>query len=94
VICRLTSMVHLIPIRTSTMAKELLWKYMREVVHLHGLASSIVSDRDPKFTSKWWRELHRLLETKLLMSTLFHPQTDGQTERANRSIGQILRTAL
>jgi hypothetical protein len=94
VICRLTSMVHLIPINTSTTAKDLSWKYLREVVRLHGLASSIVSDRDSKFTSKWWRELHQLLGTKLLMSTSFHPQTDGQTERANRSIGQILRMAV
>jgi hypothetical protein len=94
IICRLTSMVHLIPIHTSATAKELSWKYLREVVHLHGLPESIVSDRDPKFTSKWWRELHRIVGTKLLMSTSFHPQTDGQTERANRNIGQILRTAV
>ena len=50
---------------------------------LHGLPTSIISDRDPKFTSKWWHELHRLLGTKLLMSTSFHLQMDGITERAN-----------
>ena len=94
IICRLTSMVHLIPTHTTITAKELSWKYLREIVRLHGLPSSIVSDRDSKFTSKWWRELHRLIGTKLTMSTSFHPQTDGQTERANRNIGQILRTAV
>ncbi len=65
---------------------------MREIVRLHGLPTSIVSDRDSKFTSKWWRELHRMLGSKLLMSTSFHPQTDGMTERMNRSVGQIFRT--
>ena len=94
VICRLTSMVHLMLVHTSVTAKELSWKYLREIVRLHGLQSSIVSDRDSKFTSKWWRELHKLIGTDLLMSTSFHPQTDGQTERMNRNIGQILRTAV
>jgi hypothetical protein len=94
VICRLSLMVHLIPINTKTTATQLSSIYMREVVRLHGLPSSIVSDRDPKFMSKWWRELHRIMGTKLLMSTLFHPQTDGITERANRSIGQIFRAII
>jgi hypothetical protein len=92
IICRMTSMVHLIPVNTTTTASELSWIYLREIVRLHGLPSSIVSDRDSKFTSKWWRELHKLLGAKLLMSTSFHPQTDGQTERANKNVGQIFRT--
>jgi hypothetical protein len=94
VICRLTAMVHLVPVNTTTTASELAWLYVRDVVRLHGLPESIVSDRDTKFTSKFWREVHRILGTKLLMSTAFHPQTDGATERANRSIGQILRAVV
>jgi hypothetical protein len=94
VICRLMSMVHLIPVRTTITANGLSWKYLREVVRLHGLPSSIVSDRDSKFTSRWWKELHRILGAKLLMSTSFHPQTDGQSERAIRNVGQILRTVV
>ena len=90
VICRLTSMVHLVPIHTTTTASELAWLYIREIVRLHGLTESIVSDRDSKFTSKFWRETHKLLGTKLLMSTSFHPQTDGASERAIRSVAQIL----
>lgn len=90
----MTSMVHLIPIRTTTTASELSSIYIKEVVRLHGLPESIVSDRDPKFTSKWWKELHRILGAKLLMSTAFHPQTDGATERMNRSVGQIFRSAI
>jgi hypothetical protein len=91
VICRLSSMVHLVPVKTTTTATELSSLFVKEIVRLHGLPGSIVSDRDSKFTSKWWREVHRILDVKLLMSTSFHPQTDGITERANRSIAQILR---
>src|SRR3979490_245255 len=91
VICRLPSMVHLVPIRTTTTASELARLYIREIVRLHGLAGTIVLDRDSKFTSNFWRETHRLLGTKLLMSMSFHPQTDGASERAIRSVAQILR---
>ena len=91
IICRLTSMLHLILVKTMIKASELAWLYILEVVRLHGQPESIVSDRDSKFTSKFWNEVHRILGTKLLMSTSFHPQTDGASERAIRSVGQILR---
>jgi hypothetical protein len=94
VICRLTSMVHLIPTRTEVKASEVAQLYHRNVWRLHGLPASIVSDRDSKFTSTFWRELHSAVGTKLLMSTAYHPQTDGVTERANRSISQILRSVI
>lgn len=94
IIDRFTAMVHLIPIRTSTDAAELAHLYLREVVRLHGVAKSIVSDRDPRFTSKFWSEVNRILGTRLLMSTAFHPQTDGATERANRTINAILRAVV
>ena len=94
IICRMTSMVHLIPVHTTMTAMQLSWVYRREIVRLHGLPNTIVSDRNSKFTSKWWRELHRILGAKLLMSTSFHPQTDGQTERANRNVGQIFRSVV
>ena len=69
VICRLTSMVHLVPIWTTTTASELAQLYIREIVRLYGLADSIVSDHDSKFMSRFWHETHKLLSTKLLMST-------------------------
>ena len=87
-------MVHLIPTTTQVTATDLSWKYLREVVRLHGLPGSIVSDRDTKFTSRWWQELHRILGAKLLMSTSYHPQTDGQSERAIRNVTQILRSVV
>jgi hypothetical protein len=94
IICRMTSMVHLILVHTQMMAFKLPWIYRHEIVHLHGLPSSIVSDRDSKFILKWWQELHKILGTRLLMSMSFHPQVDGQTEHANRNVGQIFRTVV
>jgi hypothetical protein len=92
IVCRLTGMIHLIPTTTKVRASELAYIFLKEIVRLHGVPDTIISDRDSKFTSKFWQELHRLLGTKLLMSTAFHPQTDGSTERANRTILQVLRT--
>jgi hypothetical protein len=91
VICRLTSMIHLIATVITVKATEVAELYYREIVRLHGLPESIVSDRDSKFTSKFWKELHRITGGKLLMSTAFHPQTDGTTERSIRSVNQALR---
>ena len=68
--------------------------YISEVVRLHGLPLSIISNQDLKFTSKWWHEIQRLGEMKLLLSTAFHLQTDGITEQVNHSIGQILRAMI
>ena len=92
VICRLTSMIHLIPTRTNAKAIDIAYLYYRHIWRLHGLPKSIVSDRDTKFTSAFWRELNAAVGTDLLMSTAYHPQTDGSTERANRTVAQILRS--
>ena len=87
IIDQLMSQVHLVPTMTRVTAREVAWLFLKEVVRLHGVPKSIVSDRDTKFTSTFWHELHRLMGTKLLMSTVFHPQMDGTTEWANCSIG-------
>ena len=91
VIDQLTSQVHLVPTMMTVTARGVMWLILKEVMRLHGIPESIVSDQDTKFTSIFWKELHRLMRSKLLLSTAFHPQTDGATERANRSIAQILR---
>lgn len=91
IVCKLTNMVHLIPLTTSISAKVLAELYFQRIFPLHGLPNGIVSDRDSKFVSKFWSSLHKLLGTKLLMSSAYHPQTDGATERVNRTIGTILR---
>ena len=79
VIDQLTSQVHLVP-TTTMVTRGIAWLILKKVVRLHGVPESIVSDRDTKFTSIFWKELHRLMGSKLLMSTAFHPQTDGATE--------------
>lgn len=94
IVDRFTGTVHLIPTRTTVRASELAWLFIKEIVRLHGLPTSIVSDRDSKFVSKFWREVHRLLGTRLLMSTSYHPQTDGLSERTIRTISQMLRATV
>jgi len=65
---------------------------VKEIWRLHGLHESIVSDRDTRFTSKFWTSLIQLLQVKLNLSTAFHPESDGQTERVNHTLEQYLRS--
>jgi hypothetical protein len=88
---RLTKMVHFVPCKTAISAEELAKMFVHEVWRLHGLPKEIVSDRDPRFTGQFWTEVMRLVGTKQSMSTAFHPQTDGQTERANGILEDMLR---
>jgi hypothetical protein len=73
---------------------DMAWLWLREIVRLHGLPESIVSDRDPHFISKFWNELQRLIGVRLLKSTATHSQTDGMTERAIQNVSQILRSVV
>lgn len=88
---KLTKKVIMTATKTTVTAPELATIVYREVVRHHGVPEMIISDRDTRFTSMFWKELWRLLGTKLAMSTAYHPQTDGQTERANRTIEDMLR---
>jgi transposase InsO family protein len=88
---RLTKMVHFAPTYTDCSAVDVARLFNDTVFKHHGLPSEIISDRDHQFTSKFWRALTRLLGTKLKISTAFHPQTDGQTERSNRVLENYLR---
>ena len=64
---------------------------MAEIVRLHGVLASIISDRDPRFTSRFWQKLHEALGTRLDSSTAFHPQSDGQSERVIQILEDMLR---
>ena len=86
-----SKMVHFAPTKTTATAPDTARLFFDHVFRLHGLPKAIVSDRDAKFTSKFWQTLFQTLGTKLAMSTAFHPQTDGQTERANRTLEDMLR---
>ncbi|POM68620.1 Polyprotein, partial [Phytophthora palmivora] len=82
---RFTKTDHLTPVKDTVTAAETAAHFVDCVFRHHGLPESIVSDRDPRFTSAYWTALFHLLGTKLSMSTAAHPETDGQTERVNRS---------
>ena len=92
VVCdRLSKGAVFTPMYTTNTAPEVAKLYFENVCRRYGFPKSIVSDRDSKFTSNFWKSLWSLFDTRLDMSTAFHPQTDGQTERTNRTLEQILR---
>ena len=91
VVDRLTKMVHFIPTIEKTSAEGLARLFRDNVQKLYGLPKSIVSDKGPQFAAGIMRELNRMLGIKSKLSTAFHPQTDGQTERVNQELEQYLR---
>lgn len=82
---------HFLPLSHPFTALQVALVYMNNIFKLHGLPTAIVSDRDKIFTSAVWQELFKLTGTTLRMSTTYHPQTDGQTERVNQCLETYLR---
>ncbi|GJP81880.1 hypothetical protein CLOP_g12001 [Closterium sp. NIES-67] len=93
VIDKFSKMGHFIPTHTTARTEETAQLFVRHIISQHGIPTTLISDRDPKFTSKFWKELMSLLGTKLAMSSAYHPQIDGQTERLNQIVEQLLRAA-
>ncbi|GJR96413.1 putative nucleotidyltransferase, ribonuclease H [Tanacetum coccineum] len=91
VVDRLTKSAHFLPIRKNYGISKLAEIFRQEIVRLHGTPTSIVSDRDPKFTSCFWKGLQKAWGTRLKFSTAFHPQTDGQSERTIQTLEDMLR---
>jgi hypothetical protein len=89
---KLSKMTHFAPTHTTVSAPDAARLFLAAVVRLHGWPTTLVSDRDPKFTSAFWTTLFKEWGTKLAMSTAYHPQTDGQSERANRTLEEMLRS--
>ena len=94
IIDRLTKSAHFLLVRTNYSLDKLAELYIKEIVRLHGIPISIISDRDPRFTSRFWGKLHEALGTQLNFSTTFHPQTDGQSKRVIQILEDMLRSCV
>jgi hypothetical protein len=88
---RWTKVAHFILVKTTYYGPQLAKLYMSRIVCLHGVLKKILSDRGTQFTSKFWERLHETLDTQLCFSSAYHPQTDGQTERVNQILEDMLR---
>ncbi|GJX98174.1 putative nucleotidyltransferase, ribonuclease H [Tanacetum coccineum] len=94
IVDRLTKSAHFLPMREDDTLEKLTRQYLKEVVSKHGVPVSIISDRDGKFTSHFWKSLHKALGTRLDMSTAYHPETDGQSERTIQTLEDMLRACV
>ena len=90
IIDRLTKSAHFLPVKTTYLVEKYAKVYIAEIIRLHGEPMSIVSDRDPKFTSGFWGALQKAFGTRLHLSTSHHPQTDGKSERTIQTLEDML----
>jgi hypothetical protein len=91
IVDRLTKVAHFVLVKTWYATEKLAEVYVEHILRLHGAPRSIVSDRGPQFVAKFWQSFHKLMGTTLNYSTAFHTQTDGQTERVNQVLEDMLR---
>ncbi|GKE12014.1 hypothetical protein Tco_1415565 [Tanacetum coccineum] len=91
IVDRLTKSAHFLPMRETDSTENLTRLYMKEIVARHGIPVSIIFDRDSHFTSRVWQSLHKALGTQLDLSTAYHPQTNGQSERTIQTLEDMLR---
>nr|GFB00237.1 retrotransposon protein, putative, Ty3-gypsy subclass [Tanacetum cinerariifolium] len=92
VVDRLTKSEHFLPIRKDYCVSKLAETFQQQIVRLHGTPLAIISNRDPRFTSHFWKGLQKAWGTRLKFSTAFHPQTDGQTDRTIQTLKDMLRS--
>ena len=91
VVGKLTKVAHFIHVKTTHKAVNIAEIYKKEVVRLHGVPKTIVSNKDPKFTSNFWMSLFKGSRTKLNINTMYHPKSYGKIERTNKIIEDVLR---
>ena len=89
IVDRLTKSAHFLPIRVNYPLEKLVQLYIQEIVRLHGILSTIVSDQNPRFTSHFWGALQKAFGTRLCLSTTYHPYTDGRTKRTIQTLKDI-----
>ena len=90
IVNRLTKVAHFIPVRKDYRLDQYADLYISQIVRLHGVPKSIVSDQGPQFTARFWEHLHKGLGTNLIRSSAYHPQTSGETERVNQVLEDML----
>ena len=91
VVDKLTKAAHFIPVKSTHKTDDIAKIFMKEILRLHGFPKAIVSDGDPKFPSNFWKSLFAYLGTNLNFGIAYHPQTNGQTERVNQVLEDMLR---
>ncbi|KAD3639965.1 hypothetical protein E3N88_29188 [Mikania micrantha] len=94
IVDRLTKSAHFLPIREDYKMEKLATLYINEIIARHGTPISIISDRDSRFTSRFWQTLQKALGTRVNLSTAYHPQTDGQSERTIQTLEDMLRSCV
>ena len=94
VVDRLTKYAHFIPVKHPYTASTIAQAFLDNVVKLHGLPNSIVSDKDTVFVSHFWTQLFKLFKVNLALSTAYHPQTDRQSERVNQCLEMFFRCSV
>jgi len=94
IIDRLTKSAHFLPVKVNFMAKQYAQLYMDRIVSLHGIPRTIISDRGTQFIARFWEYFHATLGTQLICSSAYHPQTDGQIERVNQILEDMLRACV
>ena len=93
IVNRLTKLTHFLVVQMTFTSEEFGRLYVREIVLLHGVLVSIISNRDPRFMAHFWKCFKRAMDTQLMISTAFHPQTDAQLERTIQILEDMLRHA-
>ena len=91
---RLTKSAHFLPVWMTFTLEEFYQLCIREIIRLHGVSVSIASDRDPRFKAHFWKSFQKAIGTKLTMSTTFHPQTDGQSEKTIQVLEDMLQACI
>ena len=94
IVDRLTKLAHFVPVKQNYRVDKLADLYVDNILRLHGAPKSIVSDRGPQFTTRFWKSLHESIGTTLQYSSAYHPQMDGQTKRVNQILEDLLRACV